>query len=138
VEASQNCIDLITASEGFSATVYNDVAGNPTIGYGHKLLPGETFEAPITEDGAIALLKEDLAPAENSVSKYAPQCNQNQFDALCDFAYNLGVGKLQIMLAHGWDQVPVQMPYWVNAGGKPQPGLVTRRANEVALFNTPV
>ena len=137
MEISQNGLNLIMQSEGFSATPYDD-NGKQCWGYGHDALPGEAVPASITEADAQALLLEDLAPVMNSVSKLAPLANQNQFDALCDFAYNLGVGALQTMLGHGWDQVPAQIPRWCNVNGQPSTGLLHRRNAEVALFNTPV
>ena len=133
-QIDQAGIDFIKGFEGFSATVYSDVAGFPTVGYGHKLLPGESYPDGITEAGATALLASDVEPVSIAVATLAPQCNQNQHDALCSFAYNLGAGSLRTMLGHGWADVPNQIPRWVHAGGVVVPGLVTRRAAEVALF----
>jgi GH24 family phage-related lysozyme (muramidase) len=38
--------------------------------------------------------------------------------------------------AHEIDQIPIQLPRWNLAQGKVLPDLVTRRAEEVALFNS--
>ena len=135
---SENGLNFIKQSESCRANVYIDAAGFPTIGYGHRLLPGESFPNGITEQDAIELLLKDVQHAVDAVSIAAPQANQNQFDCLVDFCFNLGAASLHTMLAHGWDQVPVQIPRWNEAGGKVLPGLVTRRAGEVKLFNTPV
>ena len=129
-------IDFIKSFEGFSASVYTDLAGKPTIGYGHRLKPSESFPSPITEPEAESILATDLDPIDNAVSALAPQCNQNQHNALCSFGYNLGYGALATMLAHGWVQVPTQMLLWVYAGGAIIEGLERRRAAEVALFNS--
>ena len=135
MEVSQNGLALITSSEGFEAVPYDD-NGHMAWGYGHDALPLKTVPESVSKYEALTLLREDLAPVQNSVSKFAPLCNQNQFDALCDFAYNLGVGALREMLAHGWDQVTEQIPYWNHVNGVVNPGLTARRAREVELFNT--
>ena len=133
---SHTGLDLIKSSEDFKAWVYNDLAGYPTIGYGHKLLPGESFPSGVTEQEAEIILAADLAPVEAVVNRFCPQANQNQFDALCDFGYNLGIGALVQMLSHGWEQVPAQMLRWSHAGGVVVAGLERRREAEVALFNS--
>src|ERR1700686_3191004 len=135
---SENGIALVESSEGLSLSVYLDAAGLKTIGYGHKLTDGETFTDGITQDEAELLLKGDLAEADEVVSRLVPEANQNQHDALCDFCYNLGRGSLVMILSHGFDQIPAQLPRWVYAGGVVQPGLVKRRAAEVELFNKEV
>ena len=134
---SLNGLKLIEQSEGFRPMPYQDVAGVWTVGYGHRILMGEYFNEGITHQEAEQLLAQDVAHAEASVSRLAPEANQNQFDALADFTYNLGVGPLQTMLAHGWENVPQELPLWVYADHVVQPGLVTRRAAEVALFTAP-
>jgi RHS repeat-associated protein len=57
---SEEGIEFVKQREEFRAQVYNDEAGKPTIGYGHKLLPGETFPNGISEVDAMALLKQDI------------------------------------------------------------------------------
>lgn len=136
MQISDNGIRFIESFEGFSSKVYNDV-GHPAVGYGHDLQPGESFPDGITQAEAEALLIQDLntryAPVVNSL--VPSDCTQNQFDALCDFSFNLGTGSLGTMLAHGWDQVPVQIPRWNKVGGEPNPGLTRRRQAEVDLFD---
>ena len=128
-------IDFITHWEGFVNHVYLDVAGKPTIGIGHLIKPSESFPVPITLEQAQSLLWSDLEAPEEAVNALAPGCNQNQFNALCSFAFNLGVGSLKTMLAHGFDEVPVQILRWDHAGGKQVPGLTARREAEAALFS---
>jgi GH24 family phage-related lysozyme (muramidase) len=60
---------------------------------------------------------------------------QGQFDALVSFCYNEGFGRLHTMLSHGLANVPNELPHWVYAGTVKLPGLVTRRAQEVAWWN---
>ena len=132
----QTGVNLIKSFEGYRRLPYVDVAGKMTVGIGHLIQEGEDFSAGLTEDEAEALLAGDLALPELTINQQCPQANQNQFDALCSFAFNLGVGSLKTMLAHGWDQVPTQMLRWDKSGGQQVPGLTRRRQAEVALFNS--
>lgn len=134
-------IAFIESNEGLILLPYND-NGKQAIGYGHDLLPGESYPEGITQEQAEALLFHDLTFVQNALTVLVPaNCTQNQYDALCDFGFNLGVGALKMMLAHGWDQVPTQILRWdmaqVNEVEVVNADLKTRRAAEVALFNTP-
>jgi lysozyme len=74
--------------------------------------------------------------------------NQNQFDALCDFVFNVKVDEflrstLREFLKEGdYRSAALEFPRWVYAEVNGEwvklPGLVTRRAKEQALFNKPV
>ena len=139
MQISPNGLRFLQSNEGFSATVYKDVAGVQTIGIGHKLLPGESFPDGITQDQAQTMLIHDLTFVQNALTVLAPaSCTQNQWDALCDFGFNLGVGALKTLLAHGWDQVPTQMLRWrfarLNGVETEVPALKTRREDEISLF----
>ncbi len=139
MQTSPNGIAFIRKNEGVRLSVYDD-NGHPAIGYGHDLTQPEIFSGVyvngITIDQAASLLQQDLtARYEPSVNELAPDANQNQFDALVDFAYNLGGGALKQMLAHGWDQVTTQIPRWNHLNGVVHPGLTARREAEVELFN---
>lgn len=128
---------MIEQFEGFRNLPYLDVAGRPTCGYGHLIKAGEDFSAGITEAQAQDLLQADVETAEKAVNAHIPAwCNQNQFDALVDFTFNLGAVPLQLLLSHGWAEVPDQMPRWCHAGGVSVPGLVRRRQAEVDLFTS--
>ena len=136
MQISPKGIAFIEANEGFVGHVYND-NGRQACGYGHDLLPGESFPDGITQEQAEALLFRDLRPVQTALASLVPQdCTQGQWDALCDFAYNLGIGSLKTMLGHGWDQVPIQIPRWNHENGVVVAGLAARREAEVALFNT--
>ena len=143
MQTSENGTAFIKANEGFVPHVYDD-NGKQAVGYGHDLQPGESFPNGITELEASDLLQSDLAHRfESSVNHLMDaSCTQNQFDALVDFCYNLGVGPLSTMMHHGWSQIPIQIPAWcykhVNGLPVKDSGLQARRAKEVALFNTPV
>lgn len=135
MKISANGINLIKQEEGFRPIVYCDLCGKSTIGFGHKVLPGEVFpESGITEEDGEQLLLKDLLPIEDYLTEFKPILDQNQFDALCDFGYNLGLGSLIELLSHGIDQVPVQILRWDHAGGVVVNGLLLRRQKELELW----
>jgi lysozyme len=55
-------LDLIKKSEGFRDHIYRDVAGYPTIGYGHLIKPGESFPDGIAEPQAPRFLRPTFRP----------------------------------------------------------------------------
>lgn len=142
MKTSINGIAFLQGNESLSLTIKRDNKG-PMIGYSHDLTPAEIesgmYSNGITRAGASSLLAFDLATRfEPAVNRLAPQANQNQFDALIDFCYNLGPGALATMLHHGFDKVPVSMVAWcyeeINGVEQKSPGLLARRQKEVALF----
>lgn len=138
---SENGIRFIEQNEGFSGFLYTD-NGKEAIGYGHDLLPGESFPNGISQADAAALLESDLStrfePALNALIPDGVTPTQNQYDALIDFCYNLGPADLATMMHHGWEQIPQQIPAWcyehVNGVAVVNQDLKNRRAAEVALF----
>lgn len=140
MRVSQDGIRFIKQHEGFSATPYSDVAGYSTIGYGHCIKPGEKFER-ISEPQAEALLAEDLAAAEHCILRLVKAAlSQNQFDALVSLIFNIGERAFQNstllrMINNGdFQGASAQFERWVYAGGKKQPGLISRRKAENILF----
>ena len=140
---TQDGLNLIKRFEGFSAVIYLDAAGLPTIGYGHLLREGEhnMFKYGITEPAAQALLAKDVWSAERAVLRLIRvPLTDGQFDALVSFAFNLGGGALQRSTlrrkinreAHF--EVPEQLMRWVWAGGRKLRGLARRRRAEAALY----
>jgi lysozyme len=131
---------LIKRFEGFCATVYRCPAGIPTIGYGHVVKLGESFQQ-VTEAQATELLRTDAAIAERAVQRLiSVPLTQNQFDALVSFTFNLGEGALErsslrkIINEGRFDRVPSELNRWVFAKGKKLPGLVLRRLAEGEVF----
>lgn len=99
-EIGQAGLDLIKEFEGFESKPYIDPVGIPTIGFGATYYIGgqkvTMDDEPITETEAKLLLKEMLKPYESAVSKFVnSKINQNQFDALVSFAYNVGTMALK-------------------------------------------
>lgn len=144
MKTSENGLKFIKANEtggmppGKYLKPYPDPVGIPTIGVGHKILPGEDFSQGITEEQVLELLAKDVEHVENFVNMFLARnkltCTQNQFDCLIDFGFNAGVGSLGMLLSHGFDQVAIQLQKWIYAGGKILPGLVIRRHKEGELF----
>jgi lysozyme len=91
--ASKYLVAFLMVVESFSNKVYMDSAGYPTIGYGHKIRPGEHFPSPISEETARRLLIDDLKDAESAVNNLVKvPLSQGQYDALVDLTYNVGRG----------------------------------------------
>lgn len=140
---SQRGLGLIMDFEGFSPTMYRDVAGLLTIGYGHLLTPSEVkrFEGGVSQDEAVALLKADVAHAEGAVDRLiTTRLTQGQYDALVSFTFNLGSGALQRSTLRRkvnrgeHEDVPGELLRWVWAGGRKRKGLVRRRKAEARLY----
>lgn len=140
--------------EGKVLHVYPDSVGYHTIGYGHLLTPKEkatgkivigplavSYKGGITEAQAAALLTQDVGFAERAVTALVTRpLQQNQFDALVSFTFNVGkphLAESRVLryVNAGMDSlVPDAMARWVFAGGIKQAGLVARRQREGALW----
>lgn len=136
---SQNGIELIKRHEGLRLGAYLDAAGVWTIGYGSTggVRPGDV----ITEAQAEALLREDIRTAEREVGRHKLNINQNQFDALVSFTFNVGSGNFRsstllkrIKENPDHPDIANQFRRWVYGGGKVLPGLIKRRAEEAKLY----
>lgn len=133
---------LIKQYEGCRLVAYRCAAGVWTIGYGHTA--GVHSGMTITQAQADAYLQQDIAKFEGYVNNpaYVPiteQLNQNQFDALVSFAFNLGAGNLRkLCKGRTAAQIAQAMTQYCKANGKVLAGLRRRRAAEQALFNKPV
>ena len=134
---SQRGIDLIKNFEGFRAQSYKCVATEKyfTIGYGHYG-PDVKFSQVITKQQAEDLLMNDLKRFEASVNKYSKyNWNQNEFDALVSFAYNIGsIDQLTANGTRSKEVIAEKMLLYVKSGGQTLQGLVTRRKAEHDLF----
>lgn len=156
MKTSQNGIDLIKGFEGFRAQPYRDVAGYNTVGYGHKMLPGELIDS-VTTQTAEQLLADDLESAEGIINRNVGVfLNQNQFDALVSFVFNVGAGKEEVKdgfvyLKDGkpstmlktlnfgeYDVAADEFLKWDYAAGIACESLYGRRVKEKALFQAPV
>jgi lysozyme len=155
MQMSQHGLQLLEQWEGFKLQVYKDSAGLPTIGVGHLITKSEQasgtiningvpvkYAGGLTQQQVTDLLAQDVVPAQNAVNNGVKVAlNQNQFDALVSFTFNVGVGAftgstlLKVLNQGQYDQVPTQLLRWTKAGGKVVQGLVNRRNNEIKLWN---
>ena len=94
MKPSINAINLIKEFEGFYSTAYLCPANVETIGFGtvrykngNKVKLGERITMKEAED-------ELMFELEKIAINIKAKVNQNQFDALCSFTYNLGIGAL--------------------------------------------
>ena len=137
-------ISLIKKLEGFSNIMYLDIAGFATIGYGHLVKPNEKdlFKNGISESYATDLLKKDIIAAENAVIRLITvHLNNNQFDALVSFTFNLGAAALQRsslrrkINREEHESIPAEFMRWIYAGGKKSSGLIHRRKLEAEVYS---
>lgn len=146
--------EMLMDLEGFINIPTPDLAGHLTIGYGHKIKPGERFNT-ITKGTGILLMMEDVKPFENIINNYMPvQLSQNQFDALVIFVFNIGESAFlnstvykDIKLGN-FESATIPWERWINiskwetdveTGIKkkilvPVQGLINRRQREIELF----
>lgn len=142
MKISKKGLDLIKEYEGLELKAYKDSVGVLTIGYGSTgshVKPGMT----ITAQEAEALLLKDVERFEKGVAAAVKvPLNQNQFDALVSFSFNLGLGSLQkstlLRKLNSGDYAGAQAEFkrWNKAGGVVLRGLVRRRASEALLFGS--
>jgi lysozyme len=142
MRASQVAIDFIKNHEGFVEKIYSDTGENPTIGYGHRVVAGETF-ASLTEEEAYALLLEDIAKHEKCIHQVVTvPLTQSQYDALVSFVFNIGCSafKTSSVLRHlnagEYEEAAEWMRKYIYDSQKvPRIGLANRRKDEIGLFN---
>jgi lysozyme len=139
-------IELIKTFEGFKSAPYKCPAGIPTIGYGATFYPNgkkvTMTDKALTETESVELLKHMLVSFEKYVDSYCrDDINQNQFDALVSFAYNLGPANLKsstllkkVNANPADESIKLEFMKWVKAGGKTLKGLVARREAESKLY----
>jgi len=139
MKISERGLALIRVFEDCVLTAYKDSTGRLTIGYGHT--SGVYKGQKITQAEADNFLKQDVAIAEMAVLKYNSKYhwNQNQFDALCSFAFNIGsINNLTKNGTRTIAQISEKIPEYKKAGGKVSSGLIKRRMAEKELFDKEV
>jgi lysozyme len=148
MQLSADGLDMIKRFEGFRGQPYTDVAGFLTIGYGHRIVPPESFPPESFPNGigeleAAAMLARDVVAAERAVARLVKVAlTQGQFDALVDFCFNLGAGRLagstllRCLNAERYDAAAEQLLLWDLAGGNVNLGLKARREAEFRLWKS--
>ena len=146
-QATRAAIDLIKRFEGFRAKAAELPGERWTIGYGHtkSARPG----AVINEADADALLIYDVAAVTAAINQWVfSPLNQNQFDALTAFVFNIGLPNfrrssvLRRLNEGSYLQAACAMEMWRTADFEGEriviDALVRRRSAEMAMFLTPM
>ena len=139
MESSELLIEKIKEFEGFASLAYVCPGGRWTVGYGH--VRGVSRDRRVTEREADELLREDLKQYERCVRELDVARTQGEFDALTDFAFNLGSESLRgstllRKIREGASEAEVRAEFmrWVYGGGHILPGLVRRRQWEADRY----
>lgn len=144
---SKNGLDLIKEFESFKSKPYLCPSQKATIGFGSTYYPdGKKVtlqDKEITEEKAFEILEyianKDFGSNINKVAKVP--LNQNQFDALVSFAYNIGNGNFNSSTLLRWlnqgnyKEASIQLLRWDKSKGIVLNGLTKRRKAEKALFD---
>ena len=138
--------DLIVKHEGLSLKPYLCPAKIPTIGYGNTYYPNgkrvTLLDESITKEYALEIFKEIADRFAKAVSKLVVvPLNQNQFNALVSFAYNVGMANFQKStllkkVNKNKDDISIELEFnkWVFAKGVKLNGLVKRRKDESNIY----
>jgi len=152
MKLSENGSKLLVEWEGgFQLKPYLDSGGLETIGCGHLLTAdelesgqccGEEYANGLSEDACWKLFAQDVAWAEKAVDEgVTVVLNQNQFDALVSFVFNVGSGAfksstlLRVLNMGQYEQVPSELRRWNKVAGEVVQGLVNRREKEIGLWD---
>lgn len=149
--------DFVEREEALRLAAYDDATGHPvnpgdpvhgtlTIGWGHTgpdVHPGQT----ITREEADALFDKDTDWAEELVDRLCPGANANEYDALVDLAFNIGIRQFTTSsVVRMWkkgdkmaagNSIGLFTKTIIGGVLQDSPGLIARRARETALFFTP-
>jgi lysozyme len=135
---------LVETFEGLRDVAYRDCAGVLTVGYGHTTRIGPPVVTPglrVSPRDADAILARDLARVEAGIATaLRVQPTPPEFDALVDFAYNVGLGALRssslLRAFNRGDKQTAAEAFlgWAGCGGRRLPGLLRRREAERAWF----
>ena len=142
---SQNGINLIKKWEGFRNIAYLDPVGVWTIGYGTtnsdfnitnvRIKQGLYISQSLAEKWLKITLTQKYEPLVNKYNKIY-NFNQNEFDALVSFCYNIGsIDQLTKNGTRSKEEIKAHWLAYCNAGGKQLQGLLNRRKDELALFS---
>lgn len=140
----QEALDFVARFEGCKLTAYLCPAGVLTIGYG-STGPHVTPGLKITKARAMELLRDDMQIAVRKLNGALKPgvidgLTDGQYSALLSFAFNVGLkptwGLVRNLNAGKLEMVPGELMKFTKAGGKQLKGLVRRRTEEVALWNS--
>jgi len=147
---SDRLLDFVMGWEQFKSVASGDplVPGVRDIGFGHVIRTGENLTR-LTRPEAELLLRDDLERVADGVTLLVQvPLAQHQFDALCSFAFNVGLDIDEDTKAEGLGdstllryingaqhaRAALEFPVWNRAGGKFVWGLAKRRVSEQMIF----
>lgn len=151
-QASKKIIEFIANFEAFRNKPYLDIAGVATIGYGATYYENGVKvtmnDTPVTHERALHLKAFHVQVAEKAVRKLMKSTiNQNQFDALVSFTYNLGAMALKnstllkkVNANPNDKSIEAEFKKWVNIRNpktgrlEKSNGLIRRRNEEAAIY----
>jgi len=146
MKTSENGLEMITSFEGIRLTPYLCSAGVPTIGIGSTYYEDGTkvkmSDKKITLERAKSLFSITLLSYEQSVLKLVKTAlNQNQFDSLVSFCYNLGSANLKsstllkkVNINPNDESIKLEFLKWNKANKKVIKGLTIRRQKEAENY----
>ena len=134
---------LIKQFEGFRSDAYQDVVGVWTVGFGFTrgVTPGQHMTLAQAE---ARLITELLGYEQAVLNGCTLEPNQNQLDAMCSLAWNIGIAgflRSTVLKCHNradFQSASRAFGLWNKAGGREWAGLTRRRAAEAALYLEPV
>jgi len=144
MRASNDIKKFIKSKEGLRLHAYKCPAGVWTIGYGHTkgVTPGQV----INREKADKFFDEDLYsiaeyPVSDILYKNGVKINQDQFDALCSFVYNVGIGNFKkstllrkVLVNPNDTSIAGEFAKWNKSNGKELTGLTVRREFEAYWY----
>ena len=146
MKASGTFKQALIEEEGVRYTVYRDVAGYPTVGVGHLILPEDDLQVGdrVDEAQVLQFLEHDLAKAEQGVRLLVGDLplHQHEFDALLDLVYNVGFGNVSesesprlhtAIESRDYEAIAAELDY-THAGGKFARGLQFRSERRAKIF----
>ena len=157
MKVSAELIKLVKHHEGVRTRPYQCPALIWSVGVGHVIDPThiavkfderrnlpipEGWDRQLTMGEVDTILAQDLQRFERGVARLCPSAvnHQGQFDSLCSFAFNVGLGNLQrssLRMKHNrgeFEEAADEFMKWTKAGGKILKGLVNRRLDEQRLY----
>lgn len=136
---SQSGLKMTEQFEACRLTAYQDIKGIWTIGYGHiaGVKPGDS----ITQLQAEQYLLNDISLAVRYVNLLVKvPLTQGEFDAICDFTFNCGIGALEgstllrLLNQGNYAGAADEFVKWDHASGVVVAGLLRRRQAETTEF----
>jgi lysozyme len=145
---------LIESFEGFKGTIYRDIGGRSTVGYGHEIIGSvekdaelkylglslESLSKGLTQEGAYKLLAYDVFDRANIQRDLKMPLEDNVWIALTSFCFNIGLGNfekskvLKLLPALNFYQIADSLSSWRECNDKFSVGLAKRRLIEVLVL----